>query len=119
MLAYPSKGFRACSRAFLQTKGSSCRRTLGESVRRAKDGFVPAALKCLPFWCTVHCVTFGVVAPRYRMAWASLCAVAWNAIISSENQEAIRRELALRELADSNFANGRENVERRAMRKLE
>ena len=93
--------------------------TLGESVRRAKDGFVPAALKCLPFWCTVHCVTFGVVAPRYRMAWASLCAVAWNAIISSENQEAIRRELALRELADSNFANGRENVDRRAMRKLE
>jgi hypothetical protein len=55
-------------------------------------------------------VTFGIVAPRYRMAWASLCAVAWNAIISNENQEAIRRELALRELADANLQ-GRERGE--------
>ena len=63
-----------------------------ECVARARDSFIPAACICLPFWCTIHLLTFGVVRPKWRMAWASMCAVAWNALLSDQNQAAKRRE---------------------------
>lgn len=64
------------------------------SFTRAVDSFVPAVTICLPFWCTVHTLTFGIFPPHWRMVWASVCAVGWNALMSRENQRAIAREEA-------------------------
>ena len=44
----------------------------------------------LPFWLSVHTVTFGVLPPYYRIAWASFAAVFWNAYMSHVNQIAVR-----------------------------
>ena len=67
-------------------------RSLDESLARVQHAFVPAATKALPYWCSVHTLTFSVIPPRFRMAWASLCAVAWNAMMSNENQLAIKSQ---------------------------
>ena len=67
--------------------------SLDGCIERATQSFVPTATFGLPFWCCVHAVTFGVFPPQWRMPWASVCAVGWNALISGQNQAAIRREL--------------------------
>lgn len=61
-------------------------------MERVRDSWLPAAESAMPFWCTVHMVTFSAIPSQHRIAWASCCAVVWNAIISGQNQEAIRRE---------------------------
>ena len=58
------------------------------SVERAKTMFAPTYTLCLPFWCCVHTVTFGLIPSHFRIAWASLCAVGWNAFLSNQNQTA-------------------------------
>jgi len=78
-----------------------------ECVQRVRDSFVPAASKAIPYWCAVHSLTFSVVTPRYRMAWASMCAVAWNAIMSHENQNAILREQGSVASAEANSGGSR------------
>ena len=78
-----------------------------ESVHRARESFLPAASKALPYWCAVHSLTFSVVPVQYRMAWASLCAVGWNAMMSNENQAAKLRE-------NGGWQGGADNAETRA-----
>ena len=46
----------------------------------------------MPFWASVHSLTFSVVPLRLRIAWASTAAVAWTAYMSSLNQQACDRE---------------------------
>ena len=77
---------------FFLSQGVMEGRSVEESLARARDTFLPNASICLPYWCTVHVFTFGVFAARWRMAWASLCGVGWNAICSWQNQDAIMRE---------------------------
>ena len=66
-------------------------------IERTRDAFWPAYAICLPFWSSLHLVTFsGWIPVRHRMAWSSLVAVAWNALISDQNQKAIQRQRANR-----------------------
>ena len=65
---------------------------LKQACLRARDSFVPAASAAVPFWCVAHIVTFSICPAKWRMAWASVAAVGWNAIMSDQNQRAILRE---------------------------
>ena len=58
--------------------------TLDECVGRITAGFWPAYMVALPFWGGVHLVTFGFMPPDFRIAWASVVAVAWNAFMSGQ-----------------------------------
>lgn len=72
--------------------------TAEAAAARTRDAFWPTYAICFPFWCCCHSVTFsGKIPVRHRMAWASLCAVMWNALISDQNQRAVSREGAKRE----------------------
>ena len=59
-----------------------------QSKERSMKAFVPTYRTGLVFWCCVHTITFGVINPRYRIAWASLCSVGWNAFMSNANKKA-------------------------------
>lgn len=63
-----------------------------ECLARMRDSFWPAVKLCVPFWCTMHLITFGVMRPNLRVAWTQVMAVAWNALLSNENEKAKRRE---------------------------
>jgi len=74
---------------FFVTQGTLEGKSLQASLERASTCFWPTYAVCFPFWCTCHLLTFSVVPPKWRMAYASCCGVMWNAIISGRNQEAI------------------------------
>eukprot|EP00929_Paragymnodinium_shiwhaense_P007626 TRINITY_DN111536_c0_g1_i1.p1 TRINITY_DN111536_c0_g1~~TRINITY_DN111536_c0_g1_i1.p1 ORF type:complete len:198 (-),score=34.10 TRINITY_DN111536_c0_g1_i1:356-949(-) len=59
-----------------------------EAAARSLASFPSTAQASLPYWCTIHSVTFSVIPPNWRIAWAATCAVAWNAFISGQNQKA-------------------------------
>ena len=61
--------------------------TLTAAFERTTTGFWPTVRICAPFYMCAHVVTFGVVPPHYRIAWASSAAVLWTAFLSYSNQE--------------------------------
>lgn len=65
-----------------------------ERCERVRGSFPGAAAVCVPYWGTIHLVTFGAVPPRLRIAWTSVAAVGWNAYLSFANQQAVRSERA-------------------------
>jgi protein Mpv17 len=76
--------------AFFLTQGLLEGNSLDDSLIRVEKNTIPTILAALPFWLSVHTVTFGVLPPYARIAWASSAAVFWNAYMSSVNQTAIR-----------------------------
>ena len=46
-----------------------------ESMDRARSSFAGAYIIAFPFWTCTHMITFGVVQPNWRVAWASVIAV--------------------------------------------
>ena len=68
--------------------------SLDECVERVRDSFWPAVRISVPYWCTVHALTFSVFPVHLRMAWAQCAGVLWNALVSEQNQIARRREQA-------------------------
>ena len=78
--------------AFFVSQGLLEGLSLDESTLRAKEQLIPAAKIAIPFWLTVHTVTFAAFPPHLRMVWAQTCAVLWNALCSEQNQIARRRE---------------------------
>mmetsp|Transcript_39365 Transcript_39365/g.65310 ORF Transcript_39365/g.65310 Transcript_39365/m.65310 type:complete len:184 (-) Transcript_39365:59-610(-) len=80
LLAPPSISF------FFLSQGALEGLSFTECVERVHTSFVPAYKVALPFWGCVHVVTFGVIKPDFRIAWASVIAVFWNAFMSGQNQ---------------------------------
>eukprot|EP00928_Gymnodinium_smaydae_P025830 TRINITY_DN20465_c0_g1_i2.p1 TRINITY_DN20465_c0_g1~~TRINITY_DN20465_c0_g1_i2.p1 ORF type:complete len:197 (-),score=27.24 TRINITY_DN20465_c0_g1_i2:81-602(-) len=66
--------------------------SMEEALDRVRVAMPPAVVASLPFWFSVHCVTFSVVPEHLRMAWASSCAVFWNAFMSHCNRQAMLNE---------------------------
>lgn len=62
------------------------------SLARAQQSVLPAAQAAVPFWLSVHMVTFSVVPEHLRIVWASLCAALWNVYMSHANNQARLRE---------------------------
>jgi hypothetical protein len=63
-------------------------RSEDSSRSRATTMLIPTYKACLPFWCVVHTITFGLIPSQHRIAWASLASVGWNAFLSNANQTA-------------------------------
>lgn len=66
--------------------------SLSACAERTSAAFWPTYQVCFPYWCCCHVLTFSVVPPGMRIAYASCCGMLWNAIISGQNQAAIQRE---------------------------
>lgn len=58
---------------------------LAACFARTAEGFLPMVIRGSPFWGCTHIVTFGVMRPRYRVAWVSTAAVVWTAYMSYAN----------------------------------
>jgi hypothetical protein len=59
-----------------------------ERRERVLTMWLPTYSVCLPFWCCAHSITFsGLIPSNFRIAWASLCGVGWNAYMSGANQQ--------------------------------
>jgi protein Mpv17 len=63
-------------------------RSLSDAVDRAKTMLWPTLQLNVPFWTTVHCVTFSVIPVQHRVAWVSLIQCAWSAVMSGLNKRA-------------------------------
>ncbi|KAL1530898.1 hypothetical protein AB1Y20_001789 [Prymnesium parvum] len=87
ILAPPSIG------AFFLTQGLFDGLSIDQSIRRMQSSFIAAYQVAFPFWLSTHMITFGLIRPNWRIAWASFVAVFWNAFMSQENQRAKQREL--------------------------
>lgn len=74
--------------AFFMTQSLLEGCTASESVERVRTSFVPAFMVAFPCWMCAHTITFGLIRPEWRMAWASTVAVFWNAFLSGRNQQA-------------------------------
>ena len=77
---------------FFLSQGALEGKSHEECLERARSSFLPTFKIGMPYWCLVHSLTFSVVPVHLRMAWASVAAVFWNAMISKQNQLAISRE---------------------------
>jgi hypothetical protein len=86
LIAPPSLTVFFYAQARFEGKGADVAR------QRLADNFFPTWFAAMKFWGVAHCLTFGVVPPRYRIAWASFASVGWNAYLSNANQTAIRHE---------------------------
>jgi hypothetical protein len=83
-----------------------------ESFGRAKASLPIAAKASLPYWFSIHMVTFSVVPEHLRMLWASMSAVLWNVYMSHANKQAHLREAELRELGSRDRELGSRDRER-------
>lgn len=83
--------------AFFLTQGLMEGLTLAECSQRIRTSFLPTYSVAFPFWMTTHMITFGFVPPNWRILWASVIAVFWNAFMSGQNQRARRIEAAYEE----------------------
>lgn len=63
-------------------------RPLRDAVDRAEKMLLPTLQLNVPFWTTVHCLTFSVIPVQYRVAWVSLIQCGWSAVMSGLNQRA-------------------------------
>ena len=63
-------------------------RSLRDAVNRAEKMLLPTLQLNVPFWTTVHCLTFSVIPVQYRVAWVSLIQCGWSAVMSGLNQRA-------------------------------
>jgi len=63
------------------------------AIARMRANFLGTVMLCLPYWVTMHCVTFSVIPTRYRIGWVSIAAVGWNMCISQLNASARRSEV--------------------------
>lgn len=59
---------------------------------RAAEMLVPTMKLNVPFWVSIHTVTFTAIPPQYRVAWISLIQIGWNAVMSHLNQSAVKNE---------------------------
>ena len=75
---------------FFVSQGLLEGRSFDDTVHRVKNNSFSTMQNALPFWLSVHTVTFGVLPPYARIAWASAAAIFWNGFMSSVNQAAIR-----------------------------
>ena len=82
LLAPPSIAAFFATQALWEGQG------LRDSIDRVQTSFLPAYIVAFPCWMCVHTITFGIVKPQWRMAWASSVAVFWNAFLSGRNQQA-------------------------------
>jgi hypothetical protein len=78
--------------SFFMTQGLMEGLPLQDCLKRTQETLPSTMLRCVPYWCTVHIVTFGFIPVTYRIAWTSLAAVGWNMYISHVNADARRRE---------------------------
>ncbi|CAK0885460.1 unnamed protein product [Prorocentrum cordatum] len=62
-----------------------------QSLERAQQSLLPAAQAAVPYWLSVHMITFSVVPEHLRIVWASLCATLWNVLYASPTHVACER----------------------------
>jgi len=62
------------------------------SLERAQQSLLPTAQAAVPYWFSVHMITFSVVPEHLRIVWASLCATLWNVYMSHANAQARLRQ---------------------------
>jgi len=77
---------------FFLSQGAMEGHQFATCLARTRDSFWPTYGVCFPYWCCCHVLTFSIIPPHLRIAYASCCGVLWNAIISGHNQQAVRRE---------------------------
>lgn len=61
--------------------------SLADGVERTQRALWPTWQRGLLYYGSIHCLTFSVVPPSYRIAWNSCAAVVWTAYLSHCNQE--------------------------------
>lgn len=63
-------------------------RPVSEGADRAADMLVPTLKLNIPFWTTVHLVTFSMIPAAYRVAWVSVIQCGWTSVMSHLNHRA-------------------------------
>ena len=75
--------------SFYASQSSLEGRSLHECCKRVMAGFWPTWLAGFQYYGAVHCFTFSIIPPAYRIAWNSVAAVLWTAYLSHSNQTLI------------------------------